>query len=314
MTVPRDLEAQIEAEARNWLIRLRREGPACRDEFEDWYVASPSHADHYDWLLATWETSGLVADSLRRRRRGRHAWLPAVAAMLVVLACLGVVTFAGVGRSRAQTLSLATNVGEIRTDRLSDGTRVTLDTDSQIEAVFTASRREIRLVRGRARIAATPDRDRPMELETGSVTVASGRIVDLMRAGGRSTVAMLGGSGTVHAGPNNITLAAGQAVAIADAGRVMVTGPIALPRGATGWASGMLSFDNAPLGDVVAAANRYTDVHIILSGDATAGLRFTGTFRAGDTMALARMLSRAFHLELSRRSDRAVTLSPAPTK
>jgi len=312
-----DAGARVEAEARQWLIRLRRDGPAHRDAFEQWYVASPVHADTYDRLLETWEMAGQVqrGQPVVGAPPARFGWrssIAAVAAILLVMIGVGVASLAGIGRSPANAFSLSTKIGEIRTDRLPDGSHVTLDTDSRVDAVFTASRRQLRLVRGRARIAAARDVTRPMELGTGSVTIGDGEIVDLARSDGRTTVTMLRGNGVVHVGGKVVALAAGQQLAMADAGAS--TAPRRLDASETRWPSGMLSFDNARLAEVVAEANRYSRVRVVLDGDRVGQIRFTGTFRAGDNAGLARMLAAAFHLKLSRRADGSFQLSAPPDK
>src|SRR3546814_15712882 len=62
----------------------------------------------------------------------------------------------------------------------------------------------------------------------------------------------------------------------------------------------MLSFENAPLADAVAAANRYNVQRIILVDATSREFRFTGTFRATDAAGLAQMLAATFRLKLSR--------------
>ena len=317
MTASEDAAARVEAEARKWLIRLRGDGPASRDAFEQWYVASPDHADAYDRLLATWEVAGRLPQVIPPAAApagwiNRRSPIAAVAAILLLMIMIGVARLAGIGRTAADAFSLTTKIGEIRTDRLSDGTRVTLDTDSRIDAVFTTSRRQLRLVRGRARIAAARDPRRPMEIATVSATIGDGDIVDLSLSDGRTIVAMLSGSGTVHVGQSSVLLTAGQQVAI-DGFRAAAT-PTPLRAGDTRWPSGMLSFDDATLDEVVAEANRYGRTPIVLDGGGTGRIRFTGSFRAGDTAALAHMLAAAFHLKLSRLSDGSFQLSALPGK
>lgn len=310
--------ARIDDEAREWLVRLRGDAALHRDAFEDWYVADPDHADAYDRLLSTWEASGQLTRPDDREAeaakpsRGWRAAIGAIAVLLVVGLGIGVATLAGFGRTAANAFSIETRVGEIRTDRLADGTRVTLDTDSRVEGVFTASRRELRLVRGRARIAAASDPDRPLQLEVAAASIDAGRIVDIASRDGQATVAMVAGAGAVRQGNISVPIPAGEIVAIASAGQI--TAPTALREPDTRWPTGMLSFDNAPLGDVVAEANRYSATRIVLSGSDVAALRFSGTFRAGDAKSLARMVSAAFSLSVSRGDDGSLVLRSTPAR
>jgi len=316
MSDPGEAE-RIDAEARDWLVRLRGEGAHHRDAFESWYMARPQHADAYDRVLATWETTAHL-DRLQAggaapaKRHGWRAPIAALAAIMLLMIGVGVASLAGIGGRAAEAFSLATRVGEIRTDRLPDGTNVTLDTDSRVDAVFTTSTRRVRLLRGRARIAAASDPKRPIQLEVAAATIGEGGVVDLTRRAGRTTVAMIGGASAVRVGTSVVPLSSDQQVVIADAAPPPV--PTALSDADKRWPSGMLSFDNAPLDDVVAEANRYSAARVVLDGAALAQRRFTGTFHAGDAAGLARMLSAAFHLSLSRRGDGSFVLSAARTK
>src|SRR3546814_10885073 len=76
--------------------------------------------------------------------------------------------------------------------------------------------------------------------------------------------------------------------------------PQLLAASETSWISGMLSFENAPLADAVAAANRYNVQRIILVDATSREFRFTGTLRATDAAGLAQMLAATFRLKLSR--------------
>lgn len=310
MTDP-DEAARVDAEARDWFVRLRGEGARHRDAFESWYIARPEHADAYDRVLATWEATARLdrpqaGGAVPVKRHGWRAPIAALAAIMLLMIGVGVASLAGIGGQAAQAFSLVTKVGEIRTDRLPDGTQVTLDTDSRVDAVFTTSSRRVRLLRGRARIAAASDPKRPIELEAAAAKIGNGQVVDLARDADRTTIAMIGGTGAVRVGTAVVPLSTGQKIVISDA--AAATAPTALADGDKRWPSGMLSFDNAPLDDVVAEANRYSTVRIVLDGDALAQRRFTGTFRAGDAAGLARMLSAAFHLSLSRSDDGSFVL------
>ena len=74
----------------------------------------------------------------------------------------------------------------------------------------------------------------------------------------------------------------------------------------------MLQFDDTPLAEAVAAANRHSRTQIILADPAIGELKITGAFRAGDAGALADSLAAAFSLRLERGSGGTLTLHAAP--
>lgn len=86
--------------------------------------------------------------------------------------------------------------------------------------------------------------------------------------------------------------------------------PIAIKVPETRWPSGMLSFEDAPLADVVASANRYSQTQIVLRDPAGGERRFTGTFKAGEPAQLAEMIGSMFDLSVERDQRDNLVLAP----
>ena len=81
------------------------------------------------------------------------------------------------------------------------------------------------------------------------------------------------------------------------------SGPAQVRRALAGgdkWVNGMLSFDGAPLAEVLDQANRYSGQKIRLGEPEQATLRVTGTFRATPPAALADVLAATFSLRVER--------------
>lgn len=74
--------------------------------------------------------------------------------------------------------------------------------------------------------------------------------------------------------------------------------------------STMLQFDDTPLEQAVAEANRRSRTQITLADPSIGELRVTGAFRAGDAAGFAETLAAAFRLRLERRSDGTFILHP----
>jgi transmembrane sensor len=86
--------------------------------------------------------------------------------------------------------------------------------------------------------------------------------------------------------------------------------PVPLRADETRWPTGMLSFEDTPLAEVVAAANRYSIAPIALADPALGELRFTGTLSARDMPGTADTLAATFHLEPVRGDRGSIVLSP----
>jgi transmembrane sensor len=286
---------RIEQEASAWLARLRAGGRQDQEAFEHWYAADPDHADAYDRVLDSWqainELSGSRAAPVRALDWRRPVAIAAI--FLVALLGLGFLTMRHKSDVNAPT-ALGTRAGEIRTIALADGSRMTLDTESLVHATFDGEQRKVQLVRGRARfqVAAQP---RPFVIETdgGSVTTSDSTL-DVGFDGKTTSVGVLRGNADVRGGLQGAVqfrLNPGQKVMIGKAG----VSPYSVSE--QRWPGRMPSFENAPLSEVLAVANRYGSARIELAEPELGSLRFTGTINAADSAALAHMLATMFKLK-----------------
>lgn len=299
----------VREQAIAWLARLRA-GPSDRDiaDFETWYAADPQHADTYDALLDSWDDTALVARTpvaQQPRLAARRLWKAsaAAAAVLLLLIAGGLVLTGTPRRDTAPQSMLASRIGEIRTITLEDGSRVTLDTNSVVEVRFDGEQRRLQLERGRARFEVARDARRPFVVAAGpGEIVAHGTVfdVDLRRSG--ALVVLLQGSVEVRrpaaAGkPTASTmLRPGQQLAISAGPAAASPAAIRVPE--TRWPSGMLSFEDARLADVLASANRYSRTQIVIRDPVVGERRFTGTFKAGEPAQLAEMIGPMFGLSI----------------
>ena len=308
---------ELRDQAIAWLARLRS-GPTDheRAEFLDWYSADARHANTYDALLDSWDDTGLAAQTpmgerCRAATRQRRTRVAAAAAAVLVLLVAGTLAMTGfVHRDTTTRAVLASRVGEIRTIALEDGSRVTLDTDSVVRVRYDGDERRLELQQGRARFAVAHDAERPFIVAAGSSeVVARGTLFDVDRRPRRIVVAPLEGSVEVRrnapaGGSGQTMLAPGQQVTID--GSAAPARPTKIRPPEARWPSGMLSFEDAPLADVVASANRYSPTKIIIADPATGQRRFTGTFKPGEPSRLAETIGSMFRLRVDR--DRPDTL------
>lgn len=304
--------SQTDRDAADWLARIRGGGRTEQAAFEQWYSADPSHADAYDRVLASWEAMGRLRDPAEPAAPGRRYSAYAVAAAAAAL--LAIVGIGTLYRPHlpngASSEGWTTRVGEVRTVALSDGSKVTLDTATAIRADIGPARRQVRLIRGRAQFAVAGD-TRPfvVDTDTASVTTADSTL-DVTYLDGGTTVGVLNGTADLRPSMQPATafrVASGQAASIGRAGRTGATTRFT-PSDAH-WTAGMLSFENAPLSAVVAAANRYSARPIVLDGAAVGQLQFTGSFKPRDTAAVGRMLAAMFGLKHDETDPARVTLS-----
>ncbi|MDE1150056.1 MAG: DUF4880 domain-containing protein [Azospirillaceae bacterium] len=155
--------ADVEAAA--WMARLR--GPdrteAALAAFRAWCDADPAHAAAFEHMTAVWDVAGgLHAERAALSGGATPAARPSRRLVLAGVAGALALGLGGVGFwQRAGATVYSTAVGEQRRLSLADGTRVILDTDSEIRVRLSDRARRVALVRGRASFAVADDR-RPL--------------------------------------------------------------------------------------------------------------------------------------------------------
>lgn len=306
--------SRIRREASHWVVRLA-EHPSHDDHaaFERWRDADRRHAEAYDRVAALWNHAGRLSPagataeraSLHSQQPGAFKWGLAASlagAMLLVSALLLGPRWLPGSSPQQATMLFASAVGEIREVDLPDRSKITLDSGSRIEVSFTGSQRMLTLQEGRARFAVAKD-ERPFVVRAGKTeVVATGTLFDVSLIDGRTAVLLLEGS--VEVRPVDAANQRQLARQKLTPGEKLVLTPSAAPSrqpagpGDKVWPTRMLEFDDTPLDEATALANRYGRVQLRLGNDAVRQLRVTGAFRAGDVPGLARSLEAAFNLRL----------------
>lgn len=211
----------------------------------------------------------------------RHLpWMASLAASLAAAVALALIwrpvhTLAPVddGQVIANGQSLPRDVD------LADGTRITLDSHTQLHV--SRDGRLARLDYGRAFFNVHHDAAHPFAVKVGDIVVSDiGTRFEIGKAGEATTTVTLvegkvrvtrpGFSTDLNPG-NQLRMSHGQqTVAILDAGRQTL------------WRSGMISADDVPVAQIVAQYNRYLSQPLRLKDPALGSLRISGEFRLDD--------------------------------
>jgi transmembrane sensor len=287
-------------EAALWHMRLGDGAHPSDPEFAAWY-ADPANRAAFDEVASAWRLldedsatpeamtmrGAALADAQRQTERGRpRRWpLRAIAAGLLVIALS---TF-GVFMLSSQPTTYVTTVGERRVITLPDGSRLSLDSATEVKARYTSRTRLLTLERGRSRFDVVQDATRPFIVEAQSERVlAVGTAFNVERLAGKVIVTLIEGKVTVTPTPSSRGGASTRAAVALQAGEQLVVAarspPVVSPanlRAATAWEDGRLEFVDEPMSEVVARVNRYATNPIVLD-PGVADLRISGVFKAGD--------------------------------
>jgi transmembrane sensor len=219
----------------------------------------------------------------------------------------------------AQAMHYASALGERRDIRLNDGSVVTLDTASTIEAAFTPAEREVRLLEGQARFDVAPNRSRPFVVIAGDrrITAVGTKFDVEVGAAGLLKVVLI--KGRVKVEPTRRTglrrflpviaadeLTPGEQLVSKDNGEVSIL-PADLGK-ETSWETGQLVFRDDRLGDAVAEMNRYSAARIVLVDPAIEDLRISGVFRTNRQEDFLAALTAFYPLAADRQGSAVIML------
>lgn len=334
--------AAVEAEARAWLIRLDQGRPGRRElrEFREWLQRHPAHRDAFARTMADWNSlddlAGLLAaEAAPVPECWRRRMVLAAAGLLVILGLAAALQAIGLGFApeRNFTASYATRVGEQRTVILPDGSRIRMNTASNVEVAYQPDYRFLHLNGGEAWFEVAHDRTRPFIVYAGKYAVKavgtafSVRVrehnqgIDLAITSGRIEVATLKqriaprvslNKNLIDKAVARIPLNAGQHAVFNEgielAQRMQ---PVEMEK-MLSWRDGMLIFDNDSLQHVVSEISRYTPIRIVISDHSIENLRFGGYFHVNDVSSILATLEQNFGLHVEKINDHLIYLSRRP--
>jgi transmembrane sensor len=278
-------QRDITDQAIAWHLRLADADKQSWTDFVAWLEASPAHAAAYDAIAMDdrliaeehFPAAAPVAVNDNRPARRRWSWLIAGTAAATIGVAMLTPSLVG---PRSSPYVVATKAGERRTVALQPGTSIDLSGGTVVR-LDHADPRVATLDRGEALFHVSHDAAHPFTITAGQTRIRDlGTVFNVARDGKDVTIAVAEGSVLVQPGRRARRLGAGDALSIRDDGRAIAATKVA-PDQVGGWRTGMLSFDNKRLGDVVAALDRLYGFKVVLDGGLskrpfTGMVRFTG--------------------------------------
>lgn len=260
-------------------------------------------------LLAAEPATPLGTESARVRF-SRPLWWVASAASVVLAVLAGLWISGNLGSTSYSTYS--TPVGVTAAVPLSDGSKVTLNTGSEIRVAVTERERHVDLQQGEAFFEVYPDATRPFIVKAGDKRfVAVGTKFSVRRDGDDVRLIVTEGKVRIEQAGAGAPIPSAQvsagSVARAVDGKVAVqTRTLPEAEELLSWRSGYLVFHETPLADAVAEFNRYNERRIIIDDPHVAGMTISGNFRATNVDSFTRLLEDGFSIAVERHDDRIV--------
>lgn len=181
-----------------------------------------------------------------------------------------------------------TKHGELRQIGLVDGSRIAVNTDSDVSVKFSADERRVVLSRGEVFFDVAKDKHRPFIVNVGNREIrVLGTRFTVRIANGQTSVVVT--EGKVNVAPNSSRADAPRHVL--QRGDMIQFNPGSSndaaisqtdPEAVTAWLVGDLVFEDETLINIVAEMNRYTTRSLHINNDDLKQIRLTGRFRVGD--------------------------------
>jgi transmembrane sensor len=297
-----DPDSPIGQTARAWALAVVGEDfpPERSRQFGAWLDADPQHRRAYEqaeavvMMLGHLPTSTAIEPARRPAARWRAPALVAAGGLLA--ACLALVV-------ALPGPAYETPSGQSRQVALGDGSQVTLAPGSRLRAASRWRPRALSLDRGEAFFVVAHQGGQPFTVQAGDALVrVVGTRFNVHRGAGR-TVRIEVEQGVVQvsdrpdAQDRAVTLRAGQTV-VAE-GRALTVGALDQANLAGGWRQGRLAYDDAPLAEVVADLNRYSQRPLAIGSPATGRLKVTAAFDVAQAERFVAELPRVLPVRLT---------------
>jgi transmembrane sensor len=312
-----DISRDIDDIAANWVVRIDRGSlsEAEQQELETWLNADPRRHQgafaraHAIFIFARRAGLGPLGDGVnspasepgtKAAPTRRHVlWGASAAAAVAITAGVGLNMRAG---------SYSTQRGEVRLLPLSDGSVVTLNTNSEIIVSFGRTNRSIQLLRGEALFDVVKDTKRPFIVTASDTVVRAVGTSFAVRSLQAQPVQVLVREGAVdmfrqvqEASPLRVPAHA-RAVALEVPFPSVKLVDVGLDETAIArylaWRQGMISFEGESLNNAVAEFNRYSDVQITVDDPTIAGRTVTGLFSIHNPVGFARSVAVSLNLKI----------------
>lgn len=292
----------IRVQARDWLMRQALEGESLEhsEAFQRWYRASELHARAFDDVSRTWSDAAQLQD-LRHLVEpaapvaARDSWrVRAMAASVAFVAIVGVLVWA---LMRPQVYE--TQVGEVRELVLSDGTMLALGGKTVVAIRMTDKQRFAELREGEIFLSVHPDKQRPFFVSAGETSLrVVGTQFDVRRGVSQIEIGVLEGTVEVvgEREPQAFKRVNGGQQLVAtnrgELGEPQSTGPMQ----PGSWRKGQRVYIDAPLREIVADANRYSQQSVELADASLGELKVSVSFRAENQQQMLNSLQLALPL------------------
>jgi transmembrane sensor len=319
--------------AMQWFVLLQsgQATPIDRLEFQQWISADAGRRREFEKCSRLWgeldSARPLLREELARAAldwecaaerpdsRALWSWSPVrfssvLASLLVAVIAVGWWLTTGF-----ETEEYRTAKGERRTVILSDGSMVTMNTETVMAAEFSFFKRAVVLREGEALFAVSHEGRRPFEVKAGSRVVRDvGTQFVVRRQNERVIVTVVEGAVEVQRSDPAASwqlIMAGEQISYGAIGALSSVSRVSLTA-TTAWLEGKVMFEDRPLVEVIQEVGRYQTGEIRILDPRIGALKVSGVFGTNDRIGFLKALERAVPVVVSQVNGAVAVLEEPP--
>lgn len=258
-----------------------------RSRFEAWLMSHPAHQQAYSEVAELWEDFDspsqvqLLAsamdqkEQLKEERKNRIKKSIANTFGILVIAAASLLGYQMWQAQPLMQVAAVADIGQIKSQELEDGTKLTINSGSDIEIIYYRTQRLVKLKRGEAIFEVARDESRPFVVDSGTAKItvlgtrfAVNRLQKLVRVSvdhGRVKVEPQSTEGNTNNAP--LILNSGEVAEISNSGVAKRVDFEAAD--AFGFQQGIITFDQAGLEEIAETLSRHRKPAVI--AEVTAG-------------------------------------------
>ncbi|MCF6215451.1 MAG: FecR domain-containing protein [Emcibacter sp.] len=325
-------------EATEWFVLMRAEdiSPARAAGFADWISQSDLHQAAYREIGGLWDELPVMvspaaspardrasvtslADHKIQKKSHKQIWSPGMIAASIAFLAISIMGY-GFWGNNIWMDSHSTKIGALADVVLEDGSRLALNTNSEIRVDLQKDKRVVYLTRGEVFFEVAKDVDRPFFVETtGGLVRVLGTKFNIRQKEFHSDVTVLEGSvGVMDHGrmtdnyaamPLDATLTSDQKFSLGN--DAVDNKAIAVDSHAVlSWRDRKLIYNGESFADLVEDINRYYNVEIRIGDPALRDVEVVAILKIEDRATTLKALETTFNVKARTISKDLITLYP----
>jgi transmembrane sensor len=322
-------------EASLWIARLDRElTEGEKLELSAWLDRDNENLETLMRLAELWDKMdrlSLLSEIFHIQPRKNPSTLRFAVAASFFMVCIGIFLMLQLIPSVSEDGSISpsvyqTAVGEQRKIFLEDGSTLVLNTNSQVEVIYSAEQRLLLLNRGEMHIDVAHDKSRPLRVlaqdkivqavgTAFDVRLLDSRRVKLWVTEGKVLVADNKEAKNpeamkkIQSHPDSLFISKGEKAILSGINRKVEKISEGDMSAQLSWQQGNIVFRGETLDEAVLEFSRYSDKNFVIKDPSLRSVRIAGVFKIGDTSSLLSTLKNNFDIQYEYTKGNTIFLS-----